>query len=216
MNNSKADPMIFHSAYGYFRPTQITPQRHAISVIGDMIGVKAELADMSVDFSEAEIDFARRFKKEIAKPFILMQISPRSHPGKAWLGERWAEVVRFLGSGGTTTVQVGCSDEEPIPGAVNLLGKTTILQALALLTEAVSFLGIDSVFQPAAYALKVPALVLFGSSTPVVWGYPGHINIYKNLSCQPCVDNPHHTCQEHRCMLQISADEVIEAARNLL
>jgi heptosyltransferase-1 len=208
--------MIFYPSYGYLKPSLAFPRRHAVNVIGDMIGVKAECADMSVDLGEAEIDFARRFKREIAKPYALMQVTPRSHPGKAWSNERWSGAVRFLDSHGIISVQVGCPDEEPITGAVDFLGKTTILQALALLSGAVFFLGIDSVFQHVAYVLNIPALVLFGSSTPAVWGYPDHVNLYKNLPCQPCVDKPHHTCREHRCMLEITTDEVIEAVRSLL
>ena len=64
--------------------------------------------------------------------------------------------------------------------------------------------------------IVVAAIVLFGSSTPTVWGYPSHINLYKDLPCQPCVDDQPSTCPEYRCMLQISTDEVINAARNLL
>lgn len=216
MNNPEADPMICYSAYGYFKPSENYPLRHAISVIGDMVGVEAELNDMRVYFSHAETEFARQFKNEMVKPFVLLQITPLSHPGKAWSNERWAEVVKFLDSQGMTTMQVGLSDEELIAGAVSLLGKTTILQALALLKEAVFFLGIDSVFQHAAYALGVPALVLFGASTPAVWGYPAHINLYSDLPCQPCTDEHPQTCQEHRCMLKISTDEVIDEARKLL
>jgi ADP-heptose:LPS heptosyltransferase len=215
-NNSDADPMIFYPSYGYLKPSLNVPQRHAINVIGDMVGVKAEHADMRVDFSEAEFDFARQFKKEITRPYILLQITPRSHPGKAWSNDRWVDVVRFLNSHGKAAVQVGCSDEQPIPGAVNFLGKTTILQALALLSEAVCFLGIDSVFQHAAYALGIPALVLFGASTPVVWGYPCHVNFYKGLPCQPCADDPQRQCPEFQCMCRISIQEVIDAIREFL
>lgn len=216
MNNPSADPMIFYSAYGYFKPSESVPLRHTISFIGDMVGVEAEYEDMGVYFSDTEIEFARKIRNELGKPFILLQVTPRSHPGKAWPGERWAEVVKFIDSQGMATVQVGLSDEEAIPGAVSLLGNTTILQSLALLTQTVFFLGIDSVFQHAAYALKVPALVLFGASTPAVWGYPTHINLYSDLPCQPCTDEYPQTCQEYRCMLKISTDEVIDEARKLL
>jgi len=216
INNPQADPMIFYPSYGYLKPSLHVPQRHAIHVIGEMVGVEAELADMRVDLSEAEIDFARRVKKEIQRPYILLQITPRSHPGKAWPNDRWAEVVRFIDSHGKAVVQVGCADEQPIPGAVNLLGNTTILQALALLGEAVCFLGIDSVFQHAAYALGVPALVLFGASTPAVWGYPCHVNFYNNLPCQPCADDPQRHCPEFQCMLRITVQEVMEAVRKFL
>ena len=217
-NNLDADPMIFYPSYGFLRPSLIVPQRHAINIIADMIGIEANHKDMSVDLSSAEIDYARRFKKDIGKQFIILQTTSDS-PGRAWPYERWVEVVKFLKSCGNTTVQVGGSDDKAIPGVIDMLGKTTILQALALLSEAAFFLGVDSVFQHAAYALKLPAIVLFGSSSPTVWGYSRHINLYKKLPCQPCVDNPQPTvnrCMEQKCMLKISADEVISQVRNLL
>jgi ADP-heptose:LPS heptosyltransferase len=214
-NNLHADPMIFYPSYGYLKPSLALPQRHAIDIIGDMAGLPVEHGAMRVDFSGTELDYARRFARDIKKPFVLLQTASRS-PGRVWPRERWAEVVRFLDSCATAAVLVGREYEEPIPGAVSLLGGTTILQALALLTEAKFFLGVDSVFQHAACALKVPAGVLFGSSSPAVWGYKSHINLFKNLSCQPCIDKPETNCTKQQCMLQISAEEVIEKMRSLL
>jgi hypothetical protein len=68
-------------------------------------------------------------------------------------------------------------------------------------------------FAHATSAFGTPGVVLFGASTPKVWGHSNNINLYKDLRCAPCIDLLFDSpCPYGKpCMTTISVGEVREA-----
>lgn len=92
---------------------------------------------------------------------------------------------------------------------VNLAGKTTLRELLALIEACDAFLSNDSGPMHIAAALQVPLIALFGSTNPTKTGpYKFGEVIYKKVFCSPCY---RRVCPiDFRCMEKISADEVFE------
>ena len=62
--------------------------------------------------------------------------------------------------------------------AVNLIGKTSLEQSMALIKNADVFLGCDSFGQHCASFMKTPAVVMFCGTSPEDFGYPFNSNIF--------------------------------------
>jgi len=92
---------------------------------------------------------------------------------------------------------------------VNLAGKTTLRELLALIDGCDAFLSNDSGPMHIAAALQVPLLAIFGSTNPTKTGpYKFGEVLYKQVSCSPCYKR---VCPiDFRCMEKISSDEVFD------
>ncbi len=187
------------------------PRRHVLEVLCRLVGVDFSGQRIGVYLAPEDETFAEKTIAQFGPKLALMHTTSFSCRNKEWYPERWADVVKEAASWGYKVLQVGVAQEQPIVGAINLLGKTSIRQALALLKYADFFMGIDAVFNHATNAWGKPAVVLFGATSPDVWGYSHNINIYRGLKCQPCMDLLLNACQVRKCMQQIAVEEVIQA-----
>ncbi len=99
--------------------------------------------------------------------------------------------------------------------AINLAGRTTLRELMALIASCDLFLTNDSGPMHIASALQRPLVALFGSTSEVKTGpYYGETVIHKHPSCSPCFKR---TCPiDFRCMKQISVDEVYRELVSLL
>ncbi len=98
---------------------------------------------------------------------------------------------------------------------INLLGQTTLGEALALVEHCQAVVSNDSGLMHVAAALNRPLVALFGSTSPErtgPWGGTSRV-IRKPCPCSPCVRKE---CREDRfCLEAISVDEVWEALEDL-
>lgn len=169
-----------------------------------------------------------RKKHEIREqPFIA--IAPgASISERRWGGERYAEVARELSSKGYLIVVIGMASDtddaarivQCVPNTIDLTGKSSLKEAAALLSAAKLFIGADSGLLHIAVALGVPTVSLFGSGRARKWAPQGkqHRVINKQLPCSPCTTFGNTPPCRHNvaCMKQISPDEVVAAAIELL
>jgi heptosyltransferase-2 len=158
-------------------------------------------------------------------PFV--GISPGAQYGSAkeWFPERFGELalrisgeigarVLILGSAGDRTAASRIGD---IAGSavVDLCGKTTLAQALALIARCRVFVTNDSGLMHAASALAVPLVAIFGSTNPRRTGPLGRHSrvVYKSLPCAPCLKSE---CPRKReCMEAITVEEVFKEVKEL-
>ncbi len=101
------------------------------------------------------------------------------------------------------------------PAAV-LAGRTTLGQLMGLIRECDLFLTNDSGPMHLAAALNVPQLAIFGSTSEVATGpLSSRAQVIKQqVDCNPCFLRE---CPiDFRCMLRITVDEVVAAAREKL
>lgn len=161
------------------------------------------------------------------QPFIT--IAPgASITERRWGGERYAEVARELSRKGYLIVVMGMASDtddatrivQSVPNTIDLTGKTNLKEAAALLSASRLFIGADSGLLHIAVALGVPTVSLFGSGRARKWAPQGnqHRVINKQLPCSPCTTfgNTPPCPYNIACMKQISPEEVIAAALELL
>ena len=99
---------------------------------------------------------------------------------------------------------------------VDLVGRTTLRQALGVLSQLRLLVTNDSGLMHAAAALSVPQVALFGSTDPVATGpFSSQATVIRHhWPCSPCFQR---TCEVgYACLNAITVDEVLAAARDRL
>jgi len=173
----------------------------------------AELPQPQLKVTETEILEARR-RFAIDGRYVVLCPGAEYGPAKRWpyfkeLAERIRAAVVLLGS---------ASDQEAaaaVPGK-NLVGKTSLDEAIRLIAGAEAVVSNDSGLMHVAAALGRPQVALFGSSSPehtppasararVLW---------LRLECSPCFERE---CPlgHFRCMKDIGVEQVIAALDRL-
>jgi ADP-heptose:LPS heptosyltransferase len=143
------------------------------------------------------------------KNTIVINPNTACSKNKEWFFDRWNKVVSELQD--YTFIQVGIENEQLIEGVMDFRVGYSLREQLAILANSRLYLGVDSFWAHAAAALNVKGIVLFGASTPVIWGHDNNVNIYKAMSCSPCIDWILNTeCPySKKCMTSITVDEVV-------
>jgi ADP-heptose:LPS heptosyltransferase len=195
--------------YGLTAPSLFVNQG-AARIIAELFDVKLESSKIQVYLTEAESEWARGKISAYKRP-IIIHISSRSSKNEEWPLDYWEELIRIMPD--YTFLQVGLADEPQVKGAIDLRGKTTFRQAMALVKYALSFAGVNSSFSHVTNAFGIRGVVLFGPSNPEVWGQENNINLYKKWRCAPCIDLLYGSnCPYSKpCMKQISPEEVKRA-----
>ncbi|AGB42275.1 3-deoxy-D-manno-octulosonic-acid transferase [Halobacteroides halobius DSM 5150] len=150
----------------------------------------------------------------------LVAINPlTSWESKNWLPSRYAQLAdRLIKELDVTVIFTGGpSDQEQIEAiqdqmdtlAYNLAGQTNLKETAELYRRALIFVGGDTGPLHLAVAMGLPAVALFGPTTPVTHGPYGkeHIVIQPDIECKKCWKRecPKET---HRCMEEITVDQV--------
>jgi heptosyltransferase-2 len=144
---------------------------------------------------------------------------------KCWLPERFIALTHklledpknrfgyFGDAAGMPLVHDIC---KKVPSSVvNLAGKTTLRELLALIKITSVFLTNDSGPMHIAAALNTPLLALFGSTSDIKTGpYNTGTVIHKHVDCSPCYKR---TCPiDFRCMTSIEVNEVYQKLKQLI
>ena len=149
---------------------------------------------------------------------------------KRWYPEKFAEVAAtFAGHfvivifGGPAETDIAGDTESMIrekgvENVTNLAGKTTIPELCSAIGGLDLFITGDSGPMHIAAAYKAPTVAIFGPTKykeTSQWMNPKSIIVRHDLECAPCMKR---TCplKHHACMKEISAHEVIEAAKHLI
>jgi len=168
----------------------------------------------------------KRYHIECGK-HTLIGINPGAAYGsaKCWLPERFEEVTRRLlekskchvvyfgdTAGAALCKKICAGFPERV---VNLAGKTSIRELMALISCCSLVLTNDSGPMHIAAALRVPLLALFGSTSSTKTGpFPEGRVIQKHVPCSPCYKR---VCPiDFPCMKQITAEEVYCQIMDLL
>lgn len=140
-------------------------------------------------------------------------------PSKRWPADYFAVVAAAMVKQGFQIVLFGSASDHSIAEqiqqasdtvCVNLVGKTSLAEAVAALSLSRVVLSNDSGLMHIACALQLPVVALFGSSSPKFTPPLSEtVDIhYLNLACSPCFDR-HCRLKHHRCMRDLNPDHVI-------
>lgn len=170
-------------AYGALYPTKFY-QKHAMKIIGEMIGLDLESPRVELYLREEELAAGDRRLAGHKSP-ILMQTVTGCSANKNWPHEKWEALVASMPD--HTFIQLGAKGEKPVAGAVDMTG-LSFRESFAMMRSASAFVGVESCFAHASNAFQLPGVALFGPSAPVIWGHNNLTNLYRNASCGPCLD----------------------------
>jgi ADP-heptose:LPS heptosyltransferase len=133
----------------------------------------------------------------------------------------WHLIVEKLKNLGIFIIQVGRKNDMYIKGAYSLLGLTSPRQLVSLLADSDVVISVDNFVMHAAHLLSKPAIIVWGPTSPEVYGYQGQFHLQGSIEhCalkEKCLgpafpDNYNSKCplmQDH-CMNRISIESIIE------
>lgn len=202
------------------RETQhlVITYKQLLAPLGIPLSNTAPQLYISPEEQQTADDFFKKCGVEKGKT-VLYGINPGAAYGsaKCWLPDRYravteklledplAYVVYFGDPAGAPLVNSICED---LPSRViNLAGKTTIRELMALMNCCSVILTNDSGPMHMAAALNLPLVALFGSTSDIKTGPYGIGKvIHKHVECSPCYKR---VCPiDFRCMKRIEVDEV--------
>jgi heptosyltransferase II len=157
----------------------------------------------------------------LTKPIALLCPGSINSRAKRWPPERYAALADRIAQAGMTVALIGSPGELPVSEEVAaqaesspliFTGKTTVAEAVALISIADVLITNDTGPAHIGAALKTRTIVIFGPTNPLTT-YPMSSNaeiIRHPPDCAPCMlrDCP----IDHRCMTAISPEEVFERA----
>jgi ADP-heptose:LPS heptosyltransferase len=149
-------------------------------------------------------------------------------PRRRWPVEHYRAVVeRLLGRPGVRCLLLGGPGDRAAvdafqaslsrPGqVVNLAGRISLAELVALMEVSNLYLGNDSGPLHFAACVGLPVLALFGPESPQVYGppvSPRNTVLYRAEPCGPCLNiysDKHSPCQDNICMKRIPPEQVLE------
>jgi heptosyltransferase-2 len=218
-------------------PVPLTPailERHEVEYylcLIDGLGIPRPVPaslKLAVAEEEREAMGARLASLGIGRGAPILAVNPGAAYGSAkrWYPDRFADVADTLsGEWNARVVVVGSTAEAPLAGEieaamrrppVNLAGKTTVRELMALLSLSSFLVTNDSGPMHIAAALGVPLVAVFG---PTDWRRTSPWSplakvVRVEIDCSPC---RRRVCDRgHECMLGVTPRMVVDAARQLL
>jgi len=163
---------------------------------------------------------------ERGAPFVAINPGATYGSAKRWYPDRFAAVADALSAEwGAAVVVVGSTAEAPLSGEieaatrnppVNLAGKTTVRELMALLSLSSFLVTNDSGPMHIGAALGVPLVAIFGPTDwrrTSPWSERAKV-VRVEIDCSPC---RLRVCDRgHECMLGVTPGMVLDAARQLL
>ena len=159
-------------------------------------------------------------------PLIALAPGAAYGSAKRWPLERFADLSTRLHTGGYRVIVTGSNQEASMggalaqTGAIDLTGKTTLLETIAVLREANLLVTNDSGALHLARAAGTPVIALFGSSSPAWTGPEAHEGdvLQYHVPCSPCFKRecPLHGDDFLRCLRGISVEQVMDAVTRRL
>ena len=209
---------------------------HGLHTVFYLLGVLRAFGELThftpprLYLTEAEVAAGRALldaaERETAGPWVALSPGAAYGPAKRWPPERFAAVGAQLKDHlGARLVLLGGPEDRDAASEVarhlhdnclDLAGRTTLRQALAVLSQVHLLITNDSGLMHAAAALGVPVVAIFGSTNPHATRPFTHraTVMYHNLPCSPCLKR---TCDiGYPCMMDIGVQEVSKAARGWL
>ena len=159
---------------------------------------------------------------------VLAALNPAARwTTKRWPAESFAAVGDWLQQQGARVVVIGSREERPVGEAVmramhgapiDLVGKTTMKELIALLRRLRVFITNDSGPMHLAAAVGTPVIALFGPTDPARTGPygAGHRVLRSGVPCSPCFSLDCANTVTLECLTAIQPQRVIETASKLL
>ena len=176
-----------------------------------------EIPNTSLKVTNHEKNEAIRF---VGKDSYITMIPGAAWGQKQWSSEKYIELIQDIKMSvvllGEKKDKICFQIANKVPSVTNLAGKTSLRQALAILSNSTHVIGSDTGLTHAAEALGIPVSMILGPTSKQT-GAGVHLenskNIEKNLWCRPCSQNGKRPCYRKNqvCMDSISVADVIQS-----
>ena len=147
------------------------------------------------------------------------------HKEKMYPAEKIKEIIKhlvrkenhqvFLLGGGTDEVRILNDWSREFPGVVNLAGKFSFREELAIISNMDLMISMDSANMHLASLFSIPVVSVWGATHPFAgfygWGQPDENAAQIDLYCRPCSVFGNKPCYrgDHACM-QLLPEEMIK------
>ncbi len=217
------------------RVSSSTKQKHQVNYYQEMLkglGMTPGSNDLEITVPAAGLEWAGKIlleqKASGKKKFIGLNPGAAYGPAKRWPSEKFASLAEQVCKDDETMVLVfGTEADAEAAGLIsasvhnpenvlNLTGRTSLSQAMGLISLCDSFVTNDSGLMHVSAALKTPTVAVFGSTNPITTGpYSDNASIVRNdLACSPCLKT--HCPEKHfMCMENIQVEDVLDSLRKL-
>lgn len=193
--------------------------QHLLDFYWKRMGMHRLITDRECYVFPQEDDFTK------ARKWISMDV-PRIaiHSTSGVATKDWPYFEQFVEDcrkGGYGCVQVGAYSDKKIKGAVDFCGKMGLLELAAFLSKCAVFIGLDSGLSYLADAMKVPTIVIQGSTNPKTSGPISDRVIHlfaKETGYEDCQTVRCHTNCRHEinCNTKITVENLIEVVDPIL
>ena len=219
-------PALTHAA----RPRSIHLAREYLALLDPWMSATPERYPPGLDTGGGWVDAhwpaaAAELGLERAEPYVVLAPGAEYGPAKQWPLEHYRAAAQRLARHGHRLAVAGLPKEQPLgeailaglPGALNLAGRTSLPELVAVLARARLVISNDSGAMHVAAALGVPQIAIFGSTNPR-WTAPLNARarlLYRAEPCSPCYARE---CPlgHLRCLKEIHSQQVVEEAERLL
>jgi heptosyltransferase-2 len=177
---------------------------------------------------QARDDLVQRFELTVNGRIIVFAPGAQYGPAKQWPGQHFADLAARLRMQGIQVWLFGSQQDVQIcesitrragKGVTDLCNRTSLQEAMDLMSLASAVVTNDSGLMHIAAALQLPIVAIFGSSTP---GYTPPLSpetstriLHLGLSCSPCFKRECPFGHTH-CLTQIDVERVHEAVMELI
>jgi heptosyltransferase II len=190
------------------------PMREHYAALADAPGKRSgDIPRVRLSFSPENVA-ATQARYALGADYVVFCPGAEYGPAKRWpyfaeLAQKLSLPVVVLGSPKDLEAAQGIK-------GTNLVGKTTLDEAIDLIAGARSVVSNDSGLMHVAAALGRPLVALFGSSSPAHTPPQAGATrvIWLGIECSPCFQR---VCPlgHFRCMREIDVDNVVKAIQNL-
>lgn len=162
----------------------------------------------------------RALHLSVDRPVAVFAPGAEYGPAKRWPARHFAALARMLAARGFQVWLLGSKNDRPVAEeicalagdtCVDLVGRTTLDQAIDLMSFAARVVTNDSGLMHVAAALERPTAAIFGSSSPQFTPplSPKAQVIYLKIACSPCFrrECPYGHLD---CLVQVRPERVLE------
>lgn len=218
------DSVIFNTSYWDHRDFG-KPGKKAYHILTKMFKLKPPFKEELFIPNGIEEDLLLAKWIPFKERNILISTSAVS-PRMELTGEKWEELVERLNGDGFMVAQTGSQDSIYIRGSVSLLGLTTPMQEIELLKKFDLVITVDNTLAYSAFLAGVPAVVLWGPTDHLQFGFEGQGHIQSTPTCSNpggCINSESSEPLEgecpmgpDHCMNRMDVETIYKAALDIL
>lgn len=181
---------------------------------------------LTIDANNVEAALKKHVLNAQDKPILVLCPGAEFGPSKRWPETSYATLANhYLNLGWQVWVMGSAKDSEVVAVIKqlthnrihDLTGKTSLAEAIDLMSLASGVVSNDSGLMHIASALERPLIAVYGSTDP---GFTPPLSdnvkiVREGLACSPCFKRE-CPLKHHHCMTQLSVEKVIDASRELM